>query len=342
MIKLFTNKSPTSQLNQEPHAFDLTWKNYLPSISQFCCCFQRQGIRLEEEGEGQLIEPAYYNDHSLHRGETLQNYLDNSRDWEFESVLSQSDLPHFVTRNPFGTSKKKMNKRKKRQRRERPVIMETDLEEGDLHGYDIHEEDAEFLADDQIAHLAYNRYSKNIDQYGEDVYYNVIQGPIIQEMQTSKATYAARSVPGLQSSLDNEASNKLNPKSSTSIPQAELVDQTDNTIPAEEQNLGKLTLHIQQEEQIKQISDIDSIAASEALDEYENTAYSSGRYHANEDDFHLPSLVNNAPFVSDQHPFTYFTEQISKHVHSEEEEEEEDNNQGLKNAFNLGRKLLGV
>ncbi|EIE83803.1 hypothetical protein RO3G_08508 [Rhizopus delemar RA 99-880] len=198
--------------------------------------------------------------------------------------------------------------------------METDLEEGDLHGYDIHEEDAEFLADDQIAHLAYNRYSK---------------GPIIQEMQTSKATYAARSVPGLQSSLDNEASNKLNPKSSTSIPQAELVDQTDNTIPAEEQNLGKLTLHIQQEEQIKQISDIDSIAASEALDEYENTAYSSGRYHANEDDFHLPSLVNNAPFVSDQHPFTYFTEQISKHVHSEEEEEEEDNNQGLKNAFNL-------
>lgn len=69
-------------------------------------------------------------------------------------------------------------------------------------------------------------------------------------MQTSKATYAARSVPGLQSSLDNEASNKLNPKSSTSIPQAELVDQTDNTIPAEEQNLGKLTLHIQQEEQM--------------------------------------------------------------------------------------------
>lgn len=165
MIKLFTNKSPTSQLNQEPHAFDLTWKNYLPSISQFCCCFQRQGIRLEEEGEGQLIEPAYYNDHSLHRGETLQNYLDNSRDWEFESVLSQSDLPHFVTRNPFGTSKKKMNKRKKRQRRERPVIMETDLEEGDLHGYDIHEEDAEFLADDQIAHLAYNRYSKVIHSF---------------------------------------------------------------------------------------------------------------------------------------------------------------------------------
>lgn len=69
-------------------------------------------------------------------------------------------------------------------------------------------------------------------------------------MQTSKATYTARSALGLQSSLDNEASNKLNPESSISIPQAELVDQMDNTIPAEERNLGKLTLHIQQEEQM--------------------------------------------------------------------------------------------
>lgn len=161
MVLSCLEQSSSSHIDDEPHAFDLTWRNYLPSVSQFCCCFQKQAIRLDDDDP--LIEPIYYNDHTLYRGEALQNYLNNPRDWEFESVLSQNDLPQFVTRNPFGTSKKKTAKKKKRQQRqERPVVMETDLEDGDIHGYDIQEgiEDAEFLADDQIAHLAYNRHSK--------------------------------------------------------------------------------------------------------------------------------------------------------------------------------------
>lgn len=154
-----------SFIDDELHAFDLTWRNYLPSASQFCCCLSnRGGIRLDDEDP--LVEPPYYNDHTLYRGEALQNYLDNPRDWEFESVLGQNDLPQFVTRNPFGTSsiKKKKSKKQKKNKRERPVVMETDMEEGDIIGYDIdhHQQDAEFLGDDQIANLAYNRHSSQV------------------------------------------------------------------------------------------------------------------------------------------------------------------------------------
>lgn len=171
VIPCLTKSKQTRQheaLNDdELHAFDLTWRNYLPSVSQFCCCLQSRGaIRLDDEDP--LIEPAYYNDHTLYRGEALQNYLDNPRDWEFESVLGQNDLPRFVTRNPFGTAsmkkKKKKSKKSKTNKRERPVVMETDMEEGDIIGYDIdeHQEDAEYLGDDQIANLAYNRHSSQV------------------------------------------------------------------------------------------------------------------------------------------------------------------------------------
>ena len=58
-------------------AFDLTWKNYIPSLSDFCYCFKQGNIRLEDDI---VVEPAYYNDHTLHRGDALNS----SRDWEFE------------------------------------------------------------------------------------------------------------------------------------------------------------------------------------------------------------------------------------------------------------------
>lgn len=154
-----------SFMSDELHAFDLTWRNYLPSASQFCCCFNRnKGIRLEDDDP--LIEPPYYNDQTLYRGEALQNYLDSPRDWEFESVLGQNELPHFVTRNPFGTGANlKKKKKKKHSRREQPVVMETDMEEGDIAGYDIEDNhDAEFLGDDQIASLAYNRHSSQVEK----------------------------------------------------------------------------------------------------------------------------------------------------------------------------------
>ena len=152
-----------SILDDELHAFDLTWRNYLPSVSSFCC-FKSGNIRLDDEEP--FIEPAYYNDHTLYRGEALQNYLEDSRDWEFESVLGQSELP--VTRNPFGTAsiKKKKNKlKKKKSKKERSVVMETDMEDT-VVGYDIEQDqsyyhdDAEFLEDDQIANLAYHKHSQ--------------------------------------------------------------------------------------------------------------------------------------------------------------------------------------
>lgn len=174
------NRNSYMSSNDLSSAFDLTWRNYLPSASQFCCCGRGGNIQLDDDP---VIEPAYYNDHTLYRGEALQNYLDNPRDWEFESVLSggQNDhLPQFVTRNPFGTasssSKKKSGKKSKKQKNKRsgdsrPVVMETDMEEDVVTGYDIYEEeepeayyndDAEFLGDDQIANLAYNRHSSQV------------------------------------------------------------------------------------------------------------------------------------------------------------------------------------
>lgn len=78
MVILYSNGNNNKiSLIDEPHPFDLTWRNYLPSFSQFCCCFQRQqNIRLEED--------------SLYQGEALQNYLDNPVDWEFETILGQN------------------------------------------------------------------------------------------------------------------------------------------------------------------------------------------------------------------------------------------------------------
>jgi hypothetical protein len=124
-----------------------------------------------------LIEPPYYNDHSLYRGEPIHNY-DNDTNFsrEFDNVLGgQNDPSRFVTRNPFGTAsikkkKKSSSKKKKSSRHQRPVVMETDMEEEETEfvaGYEIdnqsyYNDDAEFLGDDQIANLAYNRHSNQV------------------------------------------------------------------------------------------------------------------------------------------------------------------------------------
>ena len=81
-------------------------------------------------------------------------------------------------------------------------------------------------------------------------------------------------------------------------------------------------------------SDLDSIT-SQALEVYENEnntkRYSSG------DEFHIPSLHDHTPFVSDQHPFTYFTEQ-----NQQEEEESPKENTVQSIVFDFGKKWLGV
>lgn len=92
-------------------------------------------------------------------------------------------------------------------------------------------------------------------------------------------------------------------------------------------------------------SDIDSIT-SEALDVYENTtaAYENHthqqRRYSSSDELNLPSLADNTPFVSDQHPFTYFTDE----QHSNEEgESPEDDTVNVRNlVFGFGKKWLGI
>ncbi|KAI8974966.1 hypothetical protein BDB01DRAFT_805506 [Pilobolus umbonatus] len=306
---------------EEPHAFDLTWKNYIPSPSQLCCCFHT-GIRLEDNDP--LIEPPYYNDHTLYRGEALQNYLDNPRDWEFESVLG-NDIS-FVTRNPFGTSSIKKKKSHKKKKRERPVVMETDMED---MGYDIidqnYQHDAEYVGDDQIHSLAYNRNSQqNMDQYGGESYLNK-RGPIEQEMRPH--LYAARTMPAEYSASSSQPLIHDNPIISDNVTE----------------KLNYIRTFIQPSdtavECTQSISDIDSVA-SEALDVYENTQYNEeeeeeeqarGRYSSG-DEFHIQTLASNTPFVSDQHPFTYFDEQDSQSKRKS----------GVLSVFSIGRKWLGV
>lgn len=102
-------------------------------------------------------------------------------------------------------------------------------------------------------------------------------------------------------------------------------------------------------------SDIDSIT-SEALNVYENTATtyennvqqsSSSRYSTG-DELHIPSLVDNTPFVSDQHPFTYFNEdnnQYDNEDNTEQQAQDEETDQilNVRNiVFDFGKKWLGV
>lgn len=96
--------------------------------------------------------------------------------------------------------------------------------------------------------------------------------------------------------------------------------------------------------------DIDSIT-SEALNVYENTTATESPYHqqtpqrysSNEQQLNfLPSLVDNTPpFVSNQHPFTYFTNEQQSNQ-DEDEEAATDTGLNVRNVLDLGRKWLGV
>lgn len=137
----------------EPNAFDLTWRNYLLP-SQFCSCMpsifgnRQHGIRLEDDDDELFFGPEYYNQH--YQGRAVRGYLDNPRDWEFDAMLRQDDFPQFVTRNPFGKTGRKKKKKQKKQ------LRKGGLEE-DLFSDDI-QDDAEYLGDEQIAHLAYHQH----------------------------------------------------------------------------------------------------------------------------------------------------------------------------------------
>lgn len=134
----------------EPNAFDLTWRNYLPSTSQLCPCIPlfKQPIRLEDDDDPLFLGPEFHNNNHnrpYNHQNAVRGYLNDPRDWEFDSMLPEEDpYDTFVTRNPFGKTKRK----KKKQRKPRPFVVEEPPEFSE-------EEDAEFLGDDQIQHLAY-------------------------------------------------------------------------------------------------------------------------------------------------------------------------------------------
>ncbi|KAI9251709.1 hypothetical protein BY458DRAFT_523556 [Sporodiniella umbellata] len=234
MVTLPNNNNSQSQ---EPHAFDLTWKNYLPSVSQFYCCL-RPPIRLEDD-EDTLIEPLYYNDLRREAFDT---------NWEFEPVLGQ------INSKPSNGKKKS-----KKRRHHRPeAIMEI-------------EDDAEFVAEGQIAYLAHSQHSKNTQRY-EQACYKRMPVPIVEDVSNepfASETYSNQDSADTPNHFVNNCGSSKN---------------KDKKKRSKKTNLDTQT---------------------------ESIGY---QIH---DEFSIPSLTDNAPFVSDQHPFTYFQD---SHTQSEQED----------------------
>ncbi|KAI9485390.1 MAG: hypothetical protein EXX96DRAFT_645351 [Benjaminiella poitrasii] len=399
-----------SFIGDELHAFDLTWRNYIPSASQFCCCFKSRGIQLDDVDDDPLIEPNYYNDQTLYRGEALENYIPNGGFAE-SSLFGQNN--NFITRNPFGNNhspttfskkKKKKSHKKKNHRHSQHEQMAAvfDLEsepyQSPEESYYDHN-DAEFLEDDQIAKIAYNKHrSQTMDSYGEELYDGNIGGPHVQEMHSSsrREFYAAKTMPIIhfmteeEERVENESiCRNLEEQSrivTVEAAQTLLSDRLDDLtekLTYIKNNIIQIRPHSTAQEgtsrinnddddeydkttlrTLKQssdtesntvaVSDIDSIA-SEALDVYENTAdnhsttttenhqYSlinnaPNRRYSSHGGLDIPSLVDNTPFVSEQHPFTYFTDQ---EVRQNEETSVDEEGLTIQNVFNAGRKWLG-
>ncbi|KAI7880633.1 hypothetical protein K492DRAFT_177707 [Lichtheimia hyalospora FSU 10163] len=234
---------PTPEPLAEPNVFDLTWRNYLVPSQLFpnCCGInRRQPIRLEEDDDELFLGPDYYRDYLDTRDWETDPYNDYSTDTHRQHPPPPFLLPphqqqafaDIVTRNPFGKSH--VSKKKKKSKKNKHVR--------DVDFLADHEQDAEFLGDEQIAHLAYNRYSKgDMDQYGEEAYLDGHGGPIVQEMQTPpqhKEYYAARSMPSaylLHNEQDDNDDDQPPPKnneasSSTSNDQVVVVKAAQNLL----------------------------------------------------------------------------------------------------------------
>ena len=169
---------------EEPNAFDLTWRNYLLPTSS-CCCIpnifkRKQHIRLDDDDDiidDELFisphdqQPPFFdnnNNHNRYHGRAVRGYLDDPRDWEFDSMLAEGgEFPPagFVTRNPFGrkNSKKKRKHKKHNQHNNYPRVIPQNDDDQEIFSEEI--QDAEFLGDDQIAYLAYERSKVNIYVY---------------------------------------------------------------------------------------------------------------------------------------------------------------------------------
>ncbi|KAI7904478.1 uncharacterized protein BX663DRAFT_505161 [Cokeromyces recurvatus] len=324
-IPNFFNKKKQQRhsfIDDELHAFDLTWRNYIPSIPQCCCFFKNRGggIQLDDEDDNLFIESIYYNDRDM---------------------------------NSFTREVGQKKKKKSRKRRH---------DDNTLFNYQQQEEelyDAEFIGDEQIASLITYNKTQNMDPYGEELYNSIDnrEDPIIiQEILPRQGGefYAARTIPTtieqmipeqtiskplvvpaqvfLNDRID-ELTKKITCIKNTMIqihPEAVAVEEDASALDCQESHPHAVVM-----------SDIDSVT-SEALDLYETTAHPSSssiqRYSL--DKLHIPSLVNHTPFVSEQHPFSYFTDDS---LTLPPPDSIVNNNEALsvQNVFHVGKKWLG-
>ncbi|ORZ05268.1 hypothetical protein BCR42DRAFT_456948 [Absidia repens] len=183
------NSQRQEQLDDEPNAFDLTWRNYLPSTAQLCPCLptigrrQQQGILLDDDSNHPIDHNsiAYYND--FYQANAVRGYLDNQHDREFDDLLLTNDNR---SRDTGGKSKKRSKRKKypkrrllqQRQQQQQQEQQLTPYYDDDYNGYDdgsmydyqqgptiyevyseAEQQDAVYLGDDQIAKMV-NHYDQ--------------------------------------------------------------------------------------------------------------------------------------------------------------------------------------
>ncbi|KAL0076284.1 hypothetical protein J3Q64DRAFT_1360784 [Phycomyces blakesleeanus] len=349
---------PKSQPDDELNAFDLTWRNYLPSMTQLCPCFgifKGGSIQLDDDDESTgNLGPHYYNDQSIYQGRTIQGYLRNSRDREFESVLengggedgafSRGDyMPSFVTRNPF-------------EEHDEPAVYEIFSEEQDRV-------DAESLGDDQIANLVFK--PKTSDQYDEELYITVPRGgpkstPYLNDRMEIETEYDEDTGPTVAQTMLTEQLDDLTEKLvyiKRNIMDIGVKDsKVDPRTSAVLRPLKHLSMISNSE---RAMSDLDSIA-SEALEEYGNVVLNNKtisnhtaeeinhsrlgiRKNSGASDFNMPLADNHStPFGSDQHPFTYFERSpvIASQTSSNRNSLGENQGLNVHSVFEFGKKWL--
>ncbi|KAI8078702.1 uncharacterized protein BX664DRAFT_37429 [Halteromyces radiatus] len=357
--------SSSQQHNEEPNAFDLTWRNYLPSTSQFCLCLpslgrQRQGILLDENDNHLIDSPSYYND--FYQGKNNKwKKRSKRRKYPKQRLLPK---PNYEQQDEFTDSAYDYHDYDYHQ--QEPTVYQIHSDEDD-HQH----QDAVYLEDDEIA--------KMVNHYDQ------------QQPQNNQEFYAPRTIPFLinddnddETTTTNEMPKEQPPPSSPTtaalaaqaILSETLEDLTEKLVyirnnmmdigasstPENHDNQDDTaTLHTlktitkkDSSERLSISSDMDSIA-SEALLEYENTTqtydtsttsnYHNRRFSSNvTSDLVMPvqSSTSSSTYAKDTHPFSYFTEQMDEEDKNNDTQEDNTSISGIQGAvLNFGKKWFG-
>ncbi|ORZ15192.1 hypothetical protein BCR42DRAFT_416589 [Absidia repens] len=110
--------------NNGPNAFDLTWRNYLPSTSHLFSCLpslfyhQHQGIQLDDSDDNHNITPLYYNDY--YQAYDADGYLNDHHNGDVNGLLSihtsSGDNQQKRPTRQHKTCTRKLTKRSKRRK----------------------------------------------------------------------------------------------------------------------------------------------------------------------------------------------------------------------------------